>query len=88
MATYNCSVDGTEVHLADELTEVCKDYCKEVWIEAVNLAGVPATSEWRKKGNIFCPQDIRVVPLAFPLLLPPRPPRLSSFRYLGPSSFS
>ena len=37
----------TEVRLADELAEVCRDYCKEVWMEALNLARVLATSEWR-----------------------------------------
>ena len=37
----------TEVRLADELAKVCRDYCKKVWMEALNLARVLATSEWR-----------------------------------------
>ena len=36
-----------EVRLADELAEVCIDYCKEVWMEALNLTRFLATSEWR-----------------------------------------
>ena len=52
----------TEVRLADELAEVCKDYCKEVWLEALNLAGVPTTSKWREARNVYYPLDIREVP--------------------------
>ena len=37
----------TEVRLADKLAEVCMDYCKEVWMKALNLARFLATSEWR-----------------------------------------
>ena len=44
---YNLGVEETEIQLAEELTEVCRDYCKETWIEALNLAGVLAASEWR-----------------------------------------
>ena len=44
-ASYNLRVQETEVRLADELVEVCRDYCQEVWVEALNLARVPVTSE-------------------------------------------
>ena len=44
-ASYERGVQETEIRLADELAEVCRDYCKEVWAEALNQAGVPATSE-------------------------------------------
>ena len=44
-AFYECRVQETEVRLADELAEVCRDSCKEVWAEALNQAGVPAISE-------------------------------------------
>ena len=42
-ASYDLGVQETEVRLADELAEVCRDYYKEVWLEALNLARVPAT---------------------------------------------
>ena len=36
---YNLGVEETEIQLAEELTKVCRDYCKETWMEALNLAG-------------------------------------------------
>ena len=44
-ASYLIGVEETEIRLAEELAEVCKDYCKVTWVEALNLAGVPADSE-------------------------------------------
>ena len=44
-AFYDRRVQETKVRLAEELAEVYSDYCQEVWVEALNLAGVPATSE-------------------------------------------
>lgn len=54
-AAYNRGVDETEIRLADELAKVCKNYYKEVCVEALNLVGIPTTSEWRKEENIFYP---------------------------------
>ena len=65
-ASYDRGVQETEVHLAEELAKECRDYCQEVWVEALNLASVPATSEWRKAENIYYPVDIREVPIALP----------------------
>ena len=45
--------------MAKKLVEVCRDYYHEVWIEALNLAGVPVASEWRKAKNVYYPPDIR-----------------------------
>lgn len=60
-ASYELGVQETEVRLTNELAEVCKDYCKEVWLEALNCARVPATSEWTEARNIYYPLDIREV---------------------------
>ena len=65
-ASYELGVQETEVQLADELAEVCRDYCKELWLKALNLAGVPATSKWREARNIYYPPDIREVPAELP----------------------
>ena len=46
-ASYNLGVEETEIRLAKELAKVCRDYCKEMWMKALNLAGVLAASEWR-----------------------------------------
>ena len=58
MASYEHGVQEIEIRLADELAKVCRDYCKKVWAEALNWAGVPSTSEWRSVENIFYPEDI------------------------------
>ena len=44
-ASYKREVYEIGVRLVDELVEVCRDYCKEVWAEALNQAGVPVASE-------------------------------------------
>ena len=54
--------------MAEELVEVYRDYCQEVWAKALNLAGVPTASEWRKAENIYYPVDIREVPSTLPFL--------------------
>ena len=46
-ASYNLGVEETEIRLAEDLPEVCKDYCKEMWTKALNLVGVLADLEWR-----------------------------------------
>ena len=57
-ASYEHGVQETEIRLADELAKVCRDYYKEVWAEALNRAGVHATSKWRSAENIFYPKGI------------------------------
>ena len=42
----------------EELAKVCKDYCQEVWLEALNLVGVPTTLKWRKVENTYYSLDI------------------------------
>ena len=42
------------------------DYCKEVWAEALNQAGVPVASKWRNAENIFYLKDVREVPAVLP----------------------
>ena len=44
--------------MAEELAEVCRDYYKEVWIEVLNRAKIPASFKWRNAENIFYPKDI------------------------------
>ena len=46
-ASYLLGIEEIETRLAEELVEVCRDYCKVSWEEALNLVGVPANSEWR-----------------------------------------
>ena len=58
IASYERGVMDTETQLAEELAGVCRDYCVEVWAEALNRAGVPATSKLRSVENIFFPENI------------------------------
>ena len=69
--SYNLEVEETEVQLVEKLAEVYRDYCKKVWIEALNLAGVPVASKWRQAGNVFYPPDIRKVPNCTPTFIYP-----------------
>ena len=51
--SYKHGVQEIEIRLADKLTEVCRDYYKEVQAEVLNQVGVPTTSKWRSAKNIF-----------------------------------
>ena len=54
---------------------MCRDYCTETWIEALNSAGVLADSELRKAESIFFLEHIQEAPADLPStalpLLPP-----------------
>ena len=63
--SYILEVQEIEICLAEELVEVCRDYYQEVWIEALNLAGVLVASEWRKAKNVYYPPNIRKALAAF-----------------------
>ena len=49
----------TEKALRAEVPEVCRIYCARTWSEALNVAGVEASSELRKPENIYYPEAIR-----------------------------
>ena len=57
-ASYEHGVLDIETRLAEELAGVCRDYCAEVWAEALNRAGVPTTSKLRSVENIFFLENI------------------------------
>ena len=61
-ATFQLGVEETQVRLAEELSEVCRDYCSVTWDKALNVVGVPADSVWRLPENIFYPSKIQEVP--------------------------
>ena len=42
--SYERGVLETETRLAEEVVGVCKDYCVETWVEALNRAEVPEDS--------------------------------------------
>lgn len=50
------------MRLAEELFEVCRDYCATSWGRALDIAGVPVDSVWRQPKSIYYHPDIRVAP--------------------------
>ena len=56
--SYECGVQDTETLLAEEVVEVCRDYCTKTWAEALNRARVFSNSELRRAENIFFSEDI------------------------------
>ena len=54
-------MEETQVRLAEELSEVCRDYCSVTWDKTLNVAGVPTDSVWRLPKSIFYPSEIREV---------------------------
>ena len=65
-ASYIRGIEEIEVRLAEELAEVCRDYCKATWVEALNLAKVPADSKWRQLGSVYYHPEICEIPTALP----------------------
>ena len=64
---------------------MCREYCQQVWGEALNVAGVPQASELRKPENVWLPLDIQEIeetpvvaslPEAASPALPPMVPEL------------
>ena len=74
---YEIGIVETEEALRAEVPAVCRIYCAKTWDEALNRAGVEASSELCKPENVFYPKAIR--PSAF---LPPQaeasPPVINS----------
>ena len=56
---YEVGIAETEKALRAKVPEVCRIYCARTWSEALNRAGVEASSELRRPENIFYPEAIR-----------------------------
>ena len=56
---YEVGIAETEKALRAEVPEVCCIYCARTWSEALNRAGVEASSELRRPENVFNPEAIR-----------------------------
>ena len=55
---YDVGVAETEDALRTKVPAVCRAYCAQTWEEALNQAGIDASSELRKPENIFFPPAI------------------------------
>ena len=56
----------TEAHLKSQLLVVCRSFCLQTWIEALNAAGVDSNSELRNLEKAFYPPIIRARPINQP----------------------
>ena len=56
---YEIGIAETKKALRAEVPEVCRIYCARTWSEALNRAGVEASSELRKPENVYYPEAIR-----------------------------
>ena len=56
---YEVSIAETEEALRAEVPVVCRIYCAKTWDEALNRAGVKASSELQRPKNVFYPEAIR-----------------------------
>ena len=63
-ASYQLGVEETQVRLAEELSELCRDYCDMTWNKALIVARVPADSVWRLPENVYYHPEICKVPAA------------------------
>ena len=70
---YDVGLAETEDALRAEVPAVCRAYCAQTWEEALNQAGIDASSELRRLENIFFPPAIQVPKQkeATPLVIPP-----------------
>ena len=71
---YEVGIAETEEALRAEVPVVCRIYCAKTWDEALNRAGVEASSELRRPKNVFYPESIR--PLAPPTHQVEAPPSI------------
>ena len=56
---YEVGIVETEEALRVEVPAVCRIYCAKTWDEALNRAGVEASSKLRRPENVFYPEAIR-----------------------------
>ena len=54
----------TDDTIRAEVPDVCRAYCAQTWEEALNQAGIDASSKLRRSENIFFPLAIRAPGLA------------------------
>ena len=55
---YEVGIAETEEALRAEVLVVCRIYCAKTWDEALNRAGVEASSELWRPENVFYPEAI------------------------------
>ena len=62
--SYQLGVEETKIRLAEELSEVCQDYCDVTWDKALTDAGIPTDSALRLPESIYYHPQICEIPSA------------------------
>ena len=70
---YDIGVAETEDALRAEVPAVCRAYCSQTWEEALNQAGVEASSELRRPESIIFPSALQIPKQTEIALLAPQP---------------
>ena len=78
-SAYERGVLETEARLTAEVTTVCREYCAEMYTQALDRAGIPADSDLRRVNQVYYPDDLRENTTAPPpsAALPLPPPEQS-----------
>ena len=58
-STYERGVLETEARLTVEVTAVCKEYCTEMYNQALDRAGIPVDFDLRRVDQVYYPKDLR-----------------------------
>ena len=75
---YDVGVAETEEALRAEVPAVCRAYCTQTWEEALNQAGVEASSGLRKPESIIFPLALQIPKQTETTPLVPQPPAEAS----------
>ena len=59
---YTLGVEKTQARLTEELSAVCKEYCGISWGKALDVVGVPVSSDLRRPESIYYDLEIRELP--------------------------
>ena len=78
---YDVGVAETEDALRTEVPTVCRAYCAQTWEEALNQAGIEASSELRKPERIIFPPALRVLNQIEIAPLVPQPVKEAPLQY-------
>ena len=79
---YDVGVAETEDTLRAEVPAVCRAYCAQTWEEALNQAGVKASSGLRKPESIIFPSALQLPKQTEPAPLVPQPIAEASSQHL------
>ena len=81
---YDVDVAETEDALRAKVPAMCRAYCTQTWEEALNRAGIEASSELRKPKNIVFPPALQIS--SQKEVTPPAPQLVKEAQSLHPPS--